>query len=94
MMSVVAFSNESDNPVFDGMFDFCQMYCGASIGLRWSDDSCGRCGGKAESGFESNLRQLVRWTAPREEGRGVGFLLYERYCAGHPGASQVVSSSK
>ncbi|KAM7455687.1 hypothetical protein BLSTO_03551 [Blastocystis sp. subtype 1] len=30
-MTKFAFSNESDNPVFDGMFDFCQMYCGASI---------------------------------------------------------------
>ncbi|KAK8827330.1 hypothetical protein WA556_000955 [Blastocystis sp. ATCC 50177/Nand II] len=30
-MMKFAFSNESDNPVFDGMFDFCQMYCGASI---------------------------------------------------------------
>lgn len=29
---IVCFSNEADNPVFDGMYDFCSMYCGASIG--------------------------------------------------------------
>ena len=29
---LVAISNEADNPVFDGMYDFCSMYCGASIG--------------------------------------------------------------
>lgn len=25
-------SNEADNPVFDGIFDFCSMYTGASLG--------------------------------------------------------------
>lgn len=29
---LVAISNEADNPVFDGIYDFCSMYCGASIG--------------------------------------------------------------
>lgn len=30
---VVAISNEADNPVFEGIYDFCSMYCGASIGM-------------------------------------------------------------
>ena len=25
-------SNEADNPVFDGIYDFCSMYTGASLG--------------------------------------------------------------
>ena len=32
-LKIVAISNDSDNPIFDGIYDFCQMYCGASIGL-------------------------------------------------------------
>ena len=32
IICLVAISNEADNPVFDGMYDFCAMYCGASIG--------------------------------------------------------------
>ena len=30
-------SNEADNPVFDGIYDFCSMYTGASLGI------CIRC---------------------------------------------------
>ena len=27
-------SNEADNPVFDGIYDFCSMYTGASLGRK------------------------------------------------------------
>lgn len=33
MIILVALSNEADNPIFDGIYDFCSMYCGASIGM-------------------------------------------------------------
>lgn len=37
----VAVPSGVDNPVFDGMFNYCRLYCGASLGMVYnaSDDS-------------------------------------------------------
>ena len=47
---------------------------------------------QTESGFESDLRELVRRPAPREEGGGLGLLLHERHRAGDPGAAEAIPS--
>ena len=74
---VVAISNDSDNPIFDGIFDFCQMYCGASIGGMLLREVRSRCSVSTEPGSEPDLRELVRRSASCEEGGGVWLLLRE-----------------
>lgn len=40
---------------------------------------------EAEPQGDGHRRELVRRSAPRQEGRGLGLLLHQRHRAGHPG---------
>lgn len=87
--TLVAISNDSDNPIFDGIFDFCQMYCGASIGGVFLRVVMNRCCVSTEPRLEPDLRELVRRLASREEGRGFWFLLRKRHRSGYLGVVEV-----
>ena len=76
-----------DCPVFDGLFDYCAISAGGSMGGRLpndlkkvcADSSATRGGGKAKPGQMRYCNQLGWWFAPCKEIRGERVLLCERW---------------
>lgn len=93
-------TSDTDCPVFDGIFDFCQIYAGASLGQRvifidnFPASDLTICGSRQSSTCrrcQQTQLWLVRYcyqlgwrTPPRQESWWIGFLLRERHSARYP----------
>ena len=71
------------------MFNYCRLYCGASLGMVRSILLIPRCRIAPKPGSQPDLCQLVGRSSPREEGGSLWILLHERHCASDSGAVEV-----
>ena len=109
-ISLKIFFSRTDNvdvdcPVFDGLWKFCQLYTGGSVGtdlllrvsslarvLRLSTCLHFRRSIQAEPRRGRHCYQLGWWSAPRQEIRSQRLLLCERHRVSHSRTSQVCAA--
>lgn len=102
--SCVAVNVGEDCPVFDGLFEFCQLSVGGSVG-EWEPyfalmsaifSAAGLTivvafsrGCEVEQTADRHCHQLGWRPSPRQEIRGLGILLRQRHSSGYSGITEV-----
>lgn len=90
-----------DNPAFEGLFEFCSISAGGSIGgftqqfilSLTSYSTCRRSCGAADHLWGHRYRhQLGGWSASRQKTRSFGVLLHQRHCTRYSRTSTVLST--
>lgn len=104
LSSYVAVNVGEDCPVFDGLFEFCQLSVGGSVGewepyftlifamfgTRWLTIVCAfSWGSEVEQTADRHCHQLGWRPSPCQEIRGLGILLRQRHSSGYSGITEV-----